>query len=689
MAVLEKIRVKMGAFITILIGIALVGFIINWDDLARVISSDNNMGKIDGTTISYEDFNSKLETLKGIYGRADEQAQENMNNAAWQEFINEIVLIPEIQAAGVRVGDEEMVAMINGQSVSPVFANQQYFVNEKGEFDPAKVAQFIQAIPQDQTGGLRQYWNYVEDQAKAERFFTKYASLLEKSSVVNPLDVRRAIADNNTTFDVDFIVKPFGFQQDSTVIVSDSEVSAYYNKHKELYKNVDNSSDVEYVQFVVVPSGEDIDKTEKEIEALEHEFQTTTNLKAFVTRNSDQPYNEMYFTEKELASVSDELGEFAKTAVSGSFLPHFRKDNLFIAAKVADVRDMPDSVFVQHILLQGNNAEKADSLINEINGGKSFAELAAQFSADKNPNVEETGDLGWMTQRYSIPGFESIFKAKKGEILKLTTTYGTHIVKIKDAKNFAKRYNVAMLVKESVPSDRTRNEYRQQAMDLASAGAGSIEKFRQAANEKGYAVIPARGVNPRAKQINNIADAREVVRWVNDNKPGVVNTEEFDIANGSCFLVLGVTAKHEQGIASEKEVASQIRQILTFEKQGKKVAEEVKKAVEGAGSLDQVAEKLGLTVSNRSGISFASVSQQLDPKFVGAIAAAKENTLVGPVVGNFGVYYFVIKNKEVGEFYTEADAKQKKAQEFAYISRIIPSIMSSKVEIKDNRSKFF
>ena len=86
MAVLEKIRVKMGAFITILIGIALVGFIINWDDLARVISSDNNMGKIDGTTISYEDFNSKLETLKGIYGRADEQAQENMNNAAWQEL---------------------------------------------------------------------------------------------------------------------------------------------------------------------------------------------------------------------------------------------------------------------------------------------------------------------------------------------------------------------------------------------------------------------------------------------------------------------------------------------------------------------------------------------------------------------------------------------------------------------------
>lgn len=108
-----------------------------------------------------------------------------------------------------------------------------------------------------------------------------------------------------------------------------------------------------------------------------------------------------------------------------------------------------------------------------------------------------------------------------------------------------------------------------------------------------------------------------------------------------------------------------------------------------ANSLEQVAEKLGVTVSNRSGISFASISQQLDPKFVGAIAAAKENTLVGPVVGNFGVYYFVIKDKEVGEFYTEADVKQRKSQEFAYISRVIPNVMASKVEIKDNRSRFF
>jgi len=689
MAVLEKIRVKMGAFITILIGIALVGFIINWDDLARVISSDSNMGKIDGTTITYQDYNSKLETLKSIFGKADEQAQDEMNNVAWQEFINEIVLLPEIQAAGLRVGDEEMVAMINGQTVSPVLANQPYFVNENGEFDPARVTQVIQAIPQDQTGGLRRYWNYVEDQAKAERFFTKYASLLEKSSVVNALDVKRALADNNTTFNVDFVVKPFGFQQDSTIKVSDAEISAYYNKYKETFKNANNSSDVEYVRFEVVPSGEDIDKTEHEIEALEEEFETTANIKAFITRNSDQPYSEMYYTEKELAAVSDELGELAKSAVKGSFLPHFRKENSFIAARVADIREMPDSVFVQHILLQGENAAKADSLINEIKKGKSVAELAAEFSADKNSNVEEQGDLGWMTQRYLLPGFESIFKAKKGEILKLNSSYGLHIVKVKDAKNFAKRYNVAMLVKEAVPSDDTRSEYRQQAMDLAAASAGSIEKLRQAANEKGYAVIPAKGINPMAKQINNITDAREVVRWVNEHKPGVVNTEEFDIGNGSYFLVLGVTAKHEQGFASERELAPQIRQILTLEKQGEKIAEDAKKTTEGANSLEQVAEKLGVTVSNRSGISFASISQQLDPKFVGAIAAAKENTLVGPVVGNFGVYYFVIKDKEVGEFYTEADVKQRKSQEFAYISRVIPNVMASKVEIKDNRSRFF
>ena len=79
----------------------------------------------------------------------------------------------------------------------------------------------------------------------------------------------------------------------------------------------------------------------------------------------------------------------------------------------------------------------------------------------------------------------------------------------------------------------------------------------------------------------------------------------------------------------------------------------------------------------------------MDPKFIGAVAAAAENTLTGPVVGEIGVYYFVVKGKEAGAFYTEDDAKARNAQLFGSISRVIPAIISEGAEITDARYKFF
>ncbi|MBR2478624.1 MAG: hypothetical protein IKB48_07205, partial [Bacteroidales bacterium] len=138
------------------------------------------------------------------------------------------------------------------------------------------------------------------------------------------------------------------------------------------------------------------------------------------------------------------------------------------------------------------------------------------------------------------------------------------------------------------------------------------------------------------------------------------------------------------------EVYTDVENFLKVEKKGQKVAEETKAAIAGASTIEAVAEKLGTTVSNQSGIAFSSLtSQQLDPKFIGAVAGSPENTLVGPVVGDIGVYYFTIKGKEVGAFYTEDDAKARNSQMFTSISQVIPVILTEGAEIKDERYKFF
>ena len=694
MALLEKIRVKMGAFITVLIAVALLSFVIDPTTLQSamsVFSSKYDVGEIAGEGIPYQDYQKKVDYFSQIYQMtngtsSDDQTQDFINNTAWQNEITERVLIPAVEAAGVTLGEEELYDLTQGTNISPVLLQDPSFLDENGQFSRERVAQLVQAIGQDQTGQLGMYWGYLENNIEKSQKVAKYLSLLEQSMFMSPVELNRAIADNNISYNVDFVVTPYGFSVDSSIVVSDSEVKEYYEKNKNSFKQAE-SRDLEYVVFEVVPSAEDVELASQDMEKLYNEFVAEDNVKNFLARNSDQPFNPYFYKEGDLANIATELEDFASKAKVGDVLPPFQQENAFIAAKVVDIKQMPDSVFVKHILLQGENEAKADSLLAVAKKGN-FAELAAQYSADQNPNVVEAGDLGWMTQQYMIPGMESVLNAKKGDVFTLKTTYGTHIVKVTDATKPMKKMQVAILVKEAVASKVTYSDYYAKANDIATKSEGSLEKMNAAAKEAGVSVYPALRVLPGAKTLANYQHTREISRWANENEVGSVSP--IITVDNKYFFVVGLKAIHEEGFAPYAEIAPTIKSYLMMQKKGEKVAAETKAQVEGASTIEAVAEKLGTTVSSQSGIAFSSLtSQQLDPKFIGAIAGAAENTLVGPVVGEIGVYYFTIKGKETGAFYTEDDAKERNRQIFTAVENVVPVILLEKAGVKDQRYKFF
>lgn len=695
MAVLEKIRVKMGAFITVLIAVALLSFIIDPDTLQSTLSmfsSKNDVGEINGEGVTYQNFQKKVDYFQRIYqltsGNAttDEQTQEMINNSAWQDEITQAVLLPAATNAGLNVGDDELYDLTQGNNISPILANEQSFLNEQGVFDRSRVAQFVQAVNQDVTGDLSTYWNFLESNMYNDQLFTKYLSLLEKSNITSPVELTKAIADNNTTYNVDFVVKPFSFMIDSTIVVSDTEIKDYYNKRKESFKQQE-SRDFEYAVFEVVPSADDINYAEAEINKVYDEFETSTNMKTFLARNSDAPYNTYYYSESELESISPIVLDFVKTAKVGEALRPYKDENSFVAAKVTDIQQLPDSVFVKHILLQPGTAN-VDSLYNLAKKGVDFAKLAQENSLDQNPNVAEAGDIGWLTQQYMIPGLEGVMSASKGDILKLDTQYGTHIVKVTDLTKKSKKTQLAILVKEAVASKATYSDYYAKANELVSKAEGDYVKFDAAAHELDITLFPASRILASAKTFGNYEKAREVTRWVNENEAGAISP--ILTVDNKYFFVVALKNVYEAGYANVNDVAMQIKSILTMEKQGEKMAKDLKNTISSPTSLDAVAEELGTTVSNKTGVAFSSLtSQQLDSKLVGAIAGAKEGVITGPIVGDIGVYYFVVNEKEVGAFYTEDDAKQRKSQQFAYMLRVIPSILTEKAGVVDYRYKFY
>ena len=298
MAVLETIRVKFGIVITVLIAVALLSFIIDPTTLQSVsssMSSKYDVGNIDGKSISYTDFQSEVDKFTTINeittGSSVQNAEQQkaIRDAAWQSLIDQYLFIKNAKKAGLNVGEEEMVAMMSGEIDSPVFTQNPTFYDENGMFSKQRLLEFVDYISSDESGRLKMFWSYLQDTAISQEFYAKYMSLFTQSNYANALMLAEQIAENNNTFDVEFVMVPFGFAKDSTIVVSDKDIKSYYESHKKFFKQL-ASRDIEYVVFEVVPSANDIAAANEALNEVYDEFVSTDNIKSFLLANSDRQY---------------------------------------------------------------------------------------------------------------------------------------------------------------------------------------------------------------------------------------------------------------------------------------------------------------------------------------------------------------------------------------------------------------
>ncbi len=696
MAVLEKLRVKFGMAVSIIIAIGLLSFIIDPNEVISAfngMSSKYDVGEINGKSVSYNDFQEDVqkfttinELMTGSSAQGAEQ-QAQIRNAAWQDLVTRYLFNENANAAGLRVGDAEMVDLTSGDMISPLIAQNPAFMDENGSFSKSNLVQFLNNIDSDQSGNLRLYWDYVQSSIYNQQLFAKYSSLFSQSSVNSPMMLKRIIAENNTTSDVDFVMVPFGYQQDSTIVVSDSEIKSYYNSHKKFYKQ-QASRDIEYVVFEVKPSDKDVAAEGQKVTDLRDEFATAENVKSFLMKNSDRPYEDRYYKPGDLKSVSTDIEDFVWNG-NGSVSNVITKGNDFYIARIMDTRMIPDSVYVKHILLQGDDADKADSLKNVIAKGANFANVASVYSADKNSaDNGEKGNIGWMTQNYMIPGFEAVFTAAKNVPFVLKTQYGTHIVEVSKTSSPILKKKVAILSKETIASKETFQTVYAKANQFAVTAAGNYNNYKKAVDSLGVYSHPVNNMLEGADKLGSIDNAKEVSRWVFENKVGKVSN--IITVDNNFFVIATVRGIHKEGYAKVNEVASSIRQQLYYEKLAEKKAAEVAEKIKGLTDLQAIAEKLGTTVSSQSGVAFSSMSAQgLDPKFIGAVSVAPIDKVSAPVAGSIGVYVFKVTGRDTGSFYTEDDAKTRQSQMAMYTTQAIVPVMMQDADVKDNRARFY
>uniref|UniRef100_UPI0040259C36 SurA N-terminal domain-containing protein n=1 Tax=Candidatus Cryptobacteroides bacterium TaxID=3085639 RepID=UPI0040259C36 len=694
MAILQKTREKAGMAVSIIIALALLSFIIDPQTLEtafNAMSSRNDVGVINGKTISYLDFQQDVDKFTTINemvtgsSAQSEQQQEQVRNAAWQSLLDRYLFVKNAKAAGIRVGEEEMKDLLAGDMISPVVSQNPAFMDENGNFSKDALQNLINNISQDQTGRLKEYWNYIQNTVYTQQFYAKYGSLFTNSNFQNPLMLRRAIAENNNTTNVDFVMVP-NYGMDTTVKVSGDEVRKYYESHKNMFKQ-NASRDMEYVVFEVKPSEADINATNEAIGKVYDEFSTTDNMKSFLARNSEKGLNEYWYKAGELSTVNSGISEFVDANAQGTS-PIVSDNNVFYAARIMATAQIPDSVYVRHILLQGATETKADSLLNVLVKGENFSNVAASYSADTRSAADgEQGNVGWMTQTYMIPGFESVLTAQVGKPYIVKTQYGTHIVEVAKRTAPVAKKQVAILEKTALASGETFNSYYAQASKFSKIAAGKYNNYKAAVDSMGLYSHPMK-VTEATSSYGSISQAKEVTRWVFDNKVGKVS--EIITVNNNYLFVATVTGIHKEGIAKIDEVKEAIRQQLYAQKASEKAAADIAQKIQGISDLQAIADTLHSSVSTGVDVRFASLAGQgLDPKFIGAASVAPEGKICGPVAGTIGTYIFKVNSRDTGSFYTEDDARNAATQMNNYTTQMILPVMMMESDVRDHRARFY
>lgn len=710
MATLQKIRNRGGVLVSIVIGLALVAFIVG-DALSSgasfINNSRNKVGEVAGKSIGIQEYqqriakNEKMITqMNGLTGLTDEQ-QAAVRENTWQQIISEIILNNQYEEIGMGLSGDELYDLLLGNNMTPEIA-QLFADPTTGQVDKQRAIETIKYLINSPAGTpQREYWLNMEEQIKTSQLQMKYMNLLGKGLYVTDEQARAYLESSATNVDISYIMKSYNTVSDSAVSVSASEIQKYYNEHQYLFEQQE-SRQIAYVNFDITASAEDIQETEDWVSSLKEEFAAAADPVEFANLSSEQKVSPSYYKRGELGN--DALDEFFFTQKSDSVYGPYMQGNSYNIARVANRKMLPDSVRARHILIVPtqetvvSSKALADSLAQLIRDGKDFEALAREYSADQNSAVNG-GDLGWFTQAQMIQPFsDSVFFAKKKEVKVVATQYGFHVVQVTDMTKPVEKIRLAVITKEIVPSQQTVNKIYNDARTFAS-DVNTEAEFNEAVTKYNQTKRLANlGKNDRT--IPGITSGREVVREAFlASEPGYILTTTKDkspiFETGDKFTIAVLLNIKEEGIAPLGEVRALVQRELIRQKKGEMIAKQLEGSIAGSESLLSVAQKAGAEVVDATDLNFNSLQipgAGIEPKVIAEVLKMNEGKISKPIIGNQGVYVVIVNAKNTTEVTPEQIQEAKLQMDQLNMNRVnyqlLPAL-EKKEGVVDERYKFY
>jgi peptidyl-prolyl cis-trans isomerase D len=696
MAAIGKIR-EQSTLLLIVIGGAMVAFVLGDLFSNRGFSpAEQYVGEVFGEEIDMLEYEQRVEaqeqSMASIGQPVSTAQKQQIRNQVWNDMIQEKVMYRELNKLGMRIGQDEYDDIRFGENVSDEFANGENFKDpETGQFDPQLVQNYFSFLRE-------QYPIFYENQTNRivnERLYEKYNNIVRGGIHVNTLDAKDEYYRQKQNVRFTYVVKEYTSLVDSLVDVSDAELKAYYNEHKnDVTFERDAAVDLKYVVFNVEPTAEDEEGIKEELASFISDFEKTEKDSLFVLKYSDSRQAVVQDIDD---TDNEELAAMIESADEGSVIGPYKMGNRYAIAKITKIGN-EDRATARHILLSNQGGKsmdelrsRADSIKRVIQRNDNFEEMVTEFSEDPGsiPNGGKYEDFN--RERMVTEFTEASFDKPIGSLNIAETTYGVHIVEPLE-------HSEAKVVKGMVvdaliePSNDTFNQVYDEANEF-SISAKDLDAMGELANEREYEVKEANEVGALSRNIPGVAGSQDAVRWAHNKEATQVGMLSEPFEFNRKIVVAGLADRRESGIAAFEDVKEEIKPDVILEKKVELFKAEMKgKSVEQLAAMDEFTLKTASNVSEKRPSLPGGANE---PYVVGyAISMANEGDVSEPIRGNRGVYVIQLEGKDSTEpreeyltFQDELE-ENRESQMKTYTTGVYRALKDM-ADVKDERANSF
>lgn len=716
MSIIQDIRDKYAKLTVVLIALALVGFILTdyfaGKSRGMVGGPSNTVGVVNGKKILFEDFSKKVtqaeENMKA-QGYPPAAASQQALDQAWSQEINQAILSDEFEKLGIAVGRKELGDILYGQN-APQDIKQQFTDEKTGQFNAAlakqNIDQKLKSGTAEEKANINAYINQLVNLRMADKFF----SLMSGTINFPKWMIEKQNAENAQMARISLVRETYASIPDSSIKVEDSEIEAFVNKNKKLFKQAETRS-ISFVSFSAAPSAKDSAATLSSLVTLRDRFASSDSIAQFLAGEGAQYFDAYVSGNAIQIPVKDSIFKLPVGGVYGPYLDA----NSYVLAKMIGVRVLPDSVKCRHVLVSTNlqqggvddsiASRRIDSIKLAINSGANWDSMVQKYNPPSDGSRQNKGEMTFSSTEIQGPNFAREFgqfillDGKVGERKVVKTSFGYHFIEIMSAIKPSTHYKVAYLPKEIIASQETdnaalneANSFAAESTDLKSFDDTYEKKLKAKGLQKGIATDILRA----STSIRGLENAsRSFVKDIYAAKRGeVLKPERVD----NSYVVAVVTEALEEGTMSTARARAAGAET---EVRVKKKGELLKKKIGTVTTLEDAIAKLGglKQIEPIDSLRIYGSNLSYEPKVIGAAfnPANKGKVVPEVLIGKQGVYVIRVEDQSSTAVPAEdinavrqsryQQAKQSLGNQYSQNNPL--TILRNAADIKDKRSERF